>query len=240
MSGFELVPTEKLEETTLVSDPNKQTNKREIPGEYLTIRITVKESGVEGILVSVFGGIDYCCYSHVGRKTGKAHIHVLVIDVSKMDVIRSRLNRNGFKGNEMLMIKKMTNGILKGIQYCSKELSTPRFTPVFEEYIKMAPVWINEPSKVDEYFKGENKKKIRDWQLTYSNLVPQAIEYAHQNQLVAQGLKYVVGHMVRHSKWKPSFQMTVRGVPPFYINDFDLRVGNTKIQDLSWFDFKDH
>lgn len=237
MSGSEIGLVR--EETTLVSDANKQTNKQQTPDDYLTIRVTISESKVEGLLASVFADIDYCCYSHVGRKTGKPHVHILVIDTSKMDVIRTRLNRSGYKGNEMLMIKKMSNGILKGIQYCSKELTVPRHTAVFDELIKIAPAWVSEPSKVDEYFKGENKKKVRDWQLTYSNLVPQAIEYAHQNKLVGQGLKYVVGHMVRHSKWKPSFQMTVRGVPPFYINDFDLRVGNTKIQNMEWFDFKD-
>jgi len=229
-----------MEETTLVSSQtNKQTNTYD---DYLTIRVTINEPKVENLLRDVFhkDSIDYCCYSHVGRKTGKPHVHILVLDTSKIDTIRTRLNRCGFKGNEMLMMKRMSNGILKGIQYCSKELSSPRHTAVFVDLIKQAPAWISEPSKLEEHYKEIKKQKVRDWQLSYSNLVPQAIEHARENNLVGQGLKYVVGDMLLKTKWKPSFQLATRGVPPFYINDFDLRVGNTKIQNLDWFTFKDH
>lgn len=66
--------------------------------------------------------------------------------------------------------------------------------------------------------------KQRNRILTYSNLVSQAVQYAQCNELTGS-LKEVVQHMLEHTNWFPSFHMVTHGVPPFYEEDFEYRMG---------------
>lgn len=77
-----------------------------------------------------------------------------------------------------------------------------------------------------------DKRKDRDWQLTYCNLVPQAVH--HRNAHGGESLKEVVRHMMETTKWRPSKWLVQGGVPTFYEEDFLFRIGKRPKQDLSW------
>jgi len=229
------------EETTLVSDSqtNKQTNiSEECHVEYLSIRVTVKHSHVSKLLKDVFDDTDYICYKHTGYKTKKEHVHILVPDVALAQKFRTRLLRAGYKGNESFSIKTFKNGLSKGIQYSSKEGTVPDYIGEFEDIIKNAPKWEHKSeSNLHNYYGSTDKPdvKLRDWNLNYSNLVPQAVCYAKMNRMGDSSLKEVVKDMLKTTKWRPCKAMIIGGVPDFYVNDFMYRMGQKTEPDMSWF-----
>lgn len=233
------------EETTLVSDSqtNKQTNTNtpnieEKHLKYLSVRVTVRHNNVRELLKNVFGDTDYICYKHTGFKTKKEHVHILVPDLSIAQKLRTRLLRAGYKGNESFSIKSFTNGLSKGIQYASKEGTVPDYIGEFEDDIKNAPKWEykTEPN-MHNYYGSSDKPdvKLRDWNLNYSNLVPQAVRYAKVNKMGNSTLKEVVKDMLKHTKWRPCKAMIIGGVPDFYMHDFMYRMGQKTEPDMSWF-----
>lgn len=226
------------EETTLVSDSptNQQTNisvERHL--EYLSIRVTVRHSDVSELLNTVFHDVDYICYKHTGNKTKKEHVHILVPDIALAERYRTRLLRAGYKGNGFVSIKTFKNGLSKGIQYASKEGTDPIVFGDFDDDIANAPKW--EQKNMHNYYATTDKPdvKLRDWNLNYANLVPQAVRYAKINKMGEAGLEAVVKDMIRTTKWRPCKQMYIGGVPSHYILDFQFRMGQRKEPDMSWF-----
>ncbi|AXH74906.1 MAG: putative replicase [Cressdnaviricota sp.] len=221
-------------------EPNRTEQTAKYPSSYLSVRITLPHIDVRKMLVDVFNDMEYICYKHKGIKTEKEHVHVLVLDMSKKDVIRSRVNRAGYGGNKGLYsLKGMHNGILLGIQYASKEGTTPIIVGPFDEWIADAPKWNHTQQKsLHSYMVPEDAKpnlKMRDWILTYSNFVSQAVHYAKVNKLGDLSLKSVIKDMISNTKWRPCKQMLIGGVPDFYSKDFMFRMGQTKEVDMEWF-----
>lgn len=229
------------DETTLslITDAADTTDKTDTcPSSYLSVRVTVSHIDVSKLLLDCFSDIEYICYKHKGAKTKKEHVHILVPEHTKKDVIRKRLTRAGFTGNGQVCYKVFHNGLLCGIQYASKEGTEPIVTGPFDEYIKSAPKWnYRAQTNLHSHFSTTESydKGLRDWQLTYSNLVPQAVRYAQINKLGDLGLKSVVKHMMSNTKWRPCKHMIVGGVPDFYVKDYMYRMGQAKEIDMEWF-----
>lgn len=205
--------------------------------DYISVRVTCPHIDVRRMLAKIFDGIEYICYLHKGKKTHKEHCHVLVPDDdSKVkEKIKKRLVREGFKGNESYSIKGYHNGITKGIQYASNEGTEPICFGDFDELIANAPKW--QQQSIHSHFQSTDKpdRTLRDWQLTYTNLVPQAVHFAKVNKMGDATLKEVVKSMLTTTKWRPNKHMIQGGVPEFYSNDFQFRMGHRKEPDMDWF-----
>lgn len=226
------------EETTYVSDTNKQTNKQDSDHDqftdYLSVRITVAHKNVTKLVAIIFKSMDYICYPHKGCRTKKEHIHVLVVDVTAAPKIRTRLLREGYKGNESFSVKTFHNGLSKGIQYASKEGTTPTVCGEFEEIIASAPKWVQK----DMYSYSDRSmvdvKKLRDWQLTYTNVVPVTVRHVQDVGVTHLSFFDAIDHLMEHTNWRISDKIQRMGIGPFQISDYERRVGRSDKFDGSW------
>jgi len=230
-------PDKTLEvETTYVST-SKPTN-QPTPTTYLSIRITLPHSSW-GRIFSIVADASYIAYPHTGMKTQKEHWHVLIPSDKDSDAekYRKRCKKLGLSGQEQFTITYRRNGLLAGIQYVSKERTTPKFTPDMEQYITSAPPWVDHTTLIPEYMSKDTKGKRvdLDWQLTYGNIVYQAVKHAEKYQLKTS-LKDVVQHLIEHTRWRPSNYMVTKGVPEYYQHDFEFRMKRRTRFDMGWWD----
>lgn len=211
---------------------------------YCSLRLTVPHSYQDDIIQStILSDVDeYIIYKHVGVKTKKEHFHILIPGPNgKNDCQRYRDRAKTFIGEigrtyaqNDVTVKPFNNGLESGCQYCSHEPVVPHVSSdSMQAVVDSAPPYVHR----NQSMLPAELRKERDWQLTYSNLVPQAINHARHHSLTG-GLKTVVEHMLDNTKWKPSYQMVKNGVPDFYINDYESRSGKRAKRDMSWFDFK--
>lgn len=228
-------------ETTYVSPTNQPTDQQQPPqsevfNDYLSVRVTVLHKDVTKLICDVFESLDYILYKHKGTRTHKEHVHVLVTDVSASEKIRNRLKRAGYKGNEIFSIKTFHNGLSKGIQYASKEGTEPTYVGEFEEIIKNAPKWVQH--KVDEYTERvpADYKKLRDWQLTYTNIVPVTVRYVQDKRLTRLSFREAVNHLMENTNWRISFKIQQCGIGPFQFSDYDRRLGKVTRFDQSFWE----
>lgn len=207
--------------------PNQLSNQ---PMDYMSIRVTL-DNNMWDRIADVFRDVEFIAYPHKGQRTKKEHFHVLVLDKS-MEKFRKRLRDAGFKGNGMVSMKMFDNGLLRGIQYASKEETQPTMSSSsMQEFIDAAPAWVHDQRLLP--FMSEKPEKLRDWQLTYSNLVVQAVNHAQKKGLTGS-LKYVVADMIASTKWRPAKNMVTSGVPEFYEHDFEFRCGRRAEPDMAW------
>lgn len=236
-------PPSPLESTLDSNEARKLGSARSDPHpSYLSVRVTCAHIDMKRMLERIFSGFKYICYPHKGSKTNKEHVHVLIPDPENNTGknIKDRLTRAGYKGNESFSVKGMKNGILQGIQYASRENTDPIVEGGLGHLIEMAPEWQHRQTNMHKYYAVEDddekkSRKVRDWQLTYSNLVPQAVMYYKKHKLDTTSLKNVVKHMMHHTKWKPSVAMIKGGVPQFYQEDFEVRIGHRTEYEMDWF-----
>lgn len=218
-------------ERSLLKTPpptNQPTNS--IPEEYLSIRLTIGECQFTVARTTVFKDCHYIAYRHNGKFGTNPHYHVLVLSTNA-EKFRKRIKDNlPVSGNKYVSIKHNKNGLLAGIQYCSKEGSYPiTSSDELHYFIDQAPKWVQTTIPT-----GDNDKcKDKDWQLTYTNLVCVAVKYA-RTQKTTSSLKATVRDLIKNTKWRPSKWLITGGVPEFYERDFDMRMGKVKEPDMNW------
>lgn len=222
--------------TTFVPSGQEGQEGRKINvSDYLTIRLTISHVDVPRYLEKIFGEMEYICYKHKGAKTHKEHIHVLVPDVDSRARIKSKLQYYKFKGNQDYSIKVMHNGLVHGIQYGSKEGTVPIVHGPFEDLIKVAPPW--QETRMEDHFKSfddVDPKKIRDWQLCYSNCVGVMVHHAKKSRQTHLSFDDCFEDLVQTTNWKPNIQMQQKGISPFMRSDYEVRLGKRQRRD---FDF---
>lgn len=207
--------------------------------DYLSIRITLAHVDISKLLEKVFPLNTYILYPHKGSKTQKEHVHMLLPIENDQKKIKDRLRLAGYKGNETFSCKTMHNNILSGIQYCAKEGTTPVIRGTLQWYVDNAPKWNFKPqSSIEGSLGVEEDRKERDWQLTYSNLVCQAVQYARRNKMTHCTLREVVKTMMKKTKWRPCHQMYRQGVDASYEEDYEFRVGHRKELEMDWWTCK--
>lgn len=111
----------------------------------------------------------------------------------------------------------------------------------FARYITDSiPKWVFPTSSgVRTAMTDKEIRNDRDWQLTFSNLVRQALRHRQEHDLRTTSLKQVVMHMCRHSKWRPSKDMIKSGVHPHYIKVFEWECNNRPGEyPMDWFEMK--
>lgn len=206
---------------------------------YLSVRITLPHSQIEEKVLPIFDGSDFAVFRHKGARSFKEHVHVFVVSDNKRDSekFRNRLKKS-FTGNKEFSLKFMSNGLLKGLQYGSKEGTTAICTSgLMEDAVRAAPPWEPQESRLEDYFstkEAANPEKERDWQLIYSNLVCQAVRYAKGTHNTSLSLKMCVKDMIQKTKWRPTKQVIAGGVPPFYEQDYEVRLGKRKEIEMDW------
>lgn len=231
------------EETTLLSPTNQPTNQPVRPGPlpdtYISIRLTLDHKFRRTLINELIEIPDVCIYEHK-RGTSNEHFHICLpggIDANRIEKYRKRLRTKfGGSGNKLLSAKGYSNGCRSFVFYCGHENRNPIFEdPRWREVIDSVENegYFVKQTRVDSWAKPAEKKD-RDWQLTYSNLVPTALHHRQKNNLQLESLRAVCKHMFEHTRWRPSNQMYKCGVTDNYQNDFEFRIGKRPDFDMSW------
>lgn len=191
----------------------------------------------------LFEGVCYVA-SYEVSKAGVQHWHVLSIGHEHYECVKKRqqraLNMKGmaswskknfgtFLGGLSYTLKSCDNGVPGNIVLKSDDWPDYKYD-----------TWVFHASKqqtISTDAKPEREmKKIRDWQLTYNNLVPQCLEF-HRTQglAVEAGLRETLRLMMESTKWRPSPVMLREGVHAFFEEDFEFRKGKRPKLDMSWY-----
>lgn len=214
--------------------------------DYCSLRIRLAHDNIDDMIKVVLKGLDdYIIYSHKKGSTNE-HVHILIpITPSESNKERYRKRARTYLGvsgrSNAVCIKGYTNGIQSGCTYGGKRgdialVSSDRMQIIAES----APAWVHHPvqpvlSSKDGEMTIAERAKVRDWQLTYSNLVPQAVIHYAKNPELPKNLFDVVKHMLDHTKWFPCHQMVKQGVDSAYEDHFLARIGAKKSHNMSWF-----
>jgi len=219
---------------------DQQTNQptgMNFPVHYLSVRLTLAHA-VKDSVVEHFDYYDeYCIYMHKGG-TDNEHYHICISGLGGGDTerVRNRIKR-AFAGVKH-SIKQFTNGVRSFMFYCGHEGLEP---------VSKGSYWEEVKGTIDQYYEkpvqtGQMmlplEKKLKkdmdaDWQLTYANLVPKAINHARVHGLTGS-LKEVVQNLLETTKWRPSYHMVKNGVPDFYYKDYEFRSGKRQKFDMDW------
>ena len=106
----------------------------------------------------------------------------------------------------------------------------------FPDYEYPKWIWhdVSQPTIVDRPTKRARADE-RDWQLTYSNLVFQAVKHHRAKGMKTdETLKSVVKDMIATTQWRPCNQMYKCGIVEAYELDFRFRIGQLKQPDMAW------
>lgn len=216
---------------------DEQTNERterEVPNEYLSIRITLPHVKLDEIIDKICSGVsDYCVYMHKAG-TDNEHFHICIPGGSSAKY-RMRIGRiYGTGGNKLYTIKEFNNGCSCFMFYCGHEGLSPVFPKgTFWEEIRIDKYYEKQTGQKMLPKDGVKKDKDADWQLTYANFVPKAVNHARVHGLTG-GLKEVLQDMLERTKWRPSFHMVKNGVPDYYYKDYEYRSGKRRKFDMDW------
>jgi len=203
---------------------------------YYSIRLTMPHDKWSLIYGQLIGESSYVAYPHVGTATEKEHWHVLLISPLDDKKIRNIINRKlHLMGNGLFSMKSYPTNIVSGITYCKHDsTSVPKMSLDMTDIVASAPAWAKQ-TPIDIHYDPVGKPvKCSDWQLTYANLVGQAVEYRRRSKTDFDSLKSTVQDMLQHTKWRPSPYLLKNGVPTFYENDFQFRIGSRKHMDMHW------
>lgn len=196
----------------------------------------------------VFSKVDSIVAFEVSSK-GVKHVHAITLG-DRSDAIAKAIQRIVNKQKKPDKAKlwwsssfpqstKPDYTFMKGVSYTIKD-GDYVFFGAMQKYIDRAPKWVHQDKEKDKEpvqsrirTDQPDDKKLRDWQLTYTNLVCQAVQYRNKTNFVGD-LKSTVADMLKNTRWRPSKWLITGGVPAFYENDFEVRVGKRAKHDMTW------
>ena len=130
------------------------------------------------------------------------------------------------------------------IFYCGHEGTKARYedglwTDLIQDQGNMKQPYYVKQGRLDQHLESssmtvEERKKLRDWEISYTNLVPQCYEHWKAKKLQTESLRSVAQDLFQTTKWKPCRQMRINGVPEHYQADFEYRIGKRESYDMSW------
>lgn len=230
-------------ETTLCL-PTQPTNQP--TANYISIRLKLDHKYLREV-IQVLDVPDYCIYEHK-RDTNNEHFHICLpgpIDANRIEKYRKRLRtKYGGSGNGFISCKGYANGLSSFVFYCGHEGTKARYEdPIWKDIIEaqltMKQPYFVKQTRMDKHLESskmtpEEKKKLRDWEITYTNLVPQCYEHWKSKKMDTESLRAVAQDLFQTTKWKPCRQMRINGVPEHYQMDFEYRIGKRESYDMSW------
>lgn len=180
---------------------------------------------------------------HETSAKGVEHWHVLTIGHDDYNRVKIHVNRReNFKGMKWWS-KKNSGTFEKALAYTMKTVDNLGNSRILKSddwpdvpYTKW--VFTSQPTIAhsDEPKPKKARLEERDWQLTYSNLVFQAVKFHRERGLSTSAtLKQVVKQMIKETKWRPCNQMYKCGVLPAYELDFKFRIGQLPEPDMAWY-----
>lgn len=210
---------------------------------YWSIRLTLEHAWWSKVYTHLVKDQSYVAFPHSGTKTEKEHWHVLIpVSGTPNDKnVRNVIDRHlGLRGNKQYSLKLMKNGIASGIAYGKHDQrKPPKCSADLESLLASTPAIAVQRQTRQEEFMKTDVKKVRDWQLTYSNLVAQAVNHYHTNHMSGVSLKDTIKHMCMTTKWRPSVQLVRNGVDMYYEHDFQYRIGHVKTFNMDWWTPRD-
>lgn len=223
--------------------PTDQPTNNKDQEPYTAVRLRVTHDHLSAILECLKKQQyeSFALYPHKAG-TDNEHYHICipgVMEAKEKESLRLALKREFSIPGTHVTIKSMHNGLKSYFFYCGHELATPIFHgPVpwqehfdacgGEYYVKKTQ------SMILVKRKSESKDNDSDWQLTYANIVPKAVNHARAKGLTGD-LKSVVKDLCEHTRWRPSYHMYQHGVPECYHRDFEFRTGKRQRFDMEWF-----
>lgn len=221
---------------------------------YLSVRVTVGHNNDKPISERLLGDVPHWMfYRHGAGASGarREHYHVCIpirgSDAGReSDKFRKRIKTIfGVSGPGSIGIVHKDNGLHSFIFYCSHEKdATPvmrgDWSRIFEKNREVNGERTFEKSR-KRHFDGDiednaETRKKRCWQLTYSNLVTQAVLHTKRTKTEFGNLKFAVKNMIETTNWRPSPEMIRKGVPAFYENDYARQMDGKVSTDMSWWD----
>lgn len=206
------------------------------PEKWISWRFTTP---YEQRISELFANVSYIA-AHETSAKGVEHWHVLSIGHDHYDRIKKTIQRKLNMTGMLWWSKKNHKTFAGGLSYTLKcidnDIGSKRVlkSPDWIDYEYTKWVFHDQPTLASTVSK--DTKKDRDWQLTYSNLVTQAMHYHRSAGLPNEvGLKETVRQMMEATKWRPSAWMLREGVPEFYVEDFEFRKGKRPKISMDWF-----
>lgn len=205
---------------------------------YWSIRLTLAHAWWSKVFAHLVKDQSFIAFPHLGNETEKEHWHVLIpiSGVPNDKNVRNIIDRKlGLRGNGQYSLKLMKNGIATGIAYGKHDVrKPPKCSPDLQELLDSTPARdAQRQARLEEHL-STDRKKVRDWQLTYSNLVAQAVNHYHHHQMPGASLKDTVKHMIATTKWRPSIQVYRGGVDMCFEHDFQFRIGHLGQPNMDW------
>lgn len=194
------------------------------------MRVTIEHKKWKSIEDLVLFDVPwYIAYPHNGKNGDNPHFHIFVGDPNPnfTQKLRDRMKKLSLKGNKYIAIKTCKNGLLKAIQYGSKENTSPILKGEHaEKWIQDAPPWIPGGvgkkrkvaclTKVDEdgeeFFVGPT--------LNMYNIVVYAWNYAKRHKLDDQDFEVVLRDMVASGRYNWNFR---EPLDPYHKLDYQAR-----------------
>lgn len=213
-----------------------------LPTTYLSMRVKLDHKYLKS-LQELFHDVEYLCIVEHGRDTQNEHFHICLPgpnDQRTCDKYRKRVrDKFGGRGNEFCSIKRFDNGLRSFMFYCLHEGTSPRYENLIWKSIAddvKENGHFQKQGRVDVHMniEGGYNKKDRNWVLTYSNLVVQAVRHRRIAKLQTDSLKVVVKDMIKTTKWRPTREMYKNGVCEAYEHDFQFAIGARPEPDMGW------
>lgn len=207
--------------------------------DYLSIRVTVGHNNDEVIRNRVLDdNVDFIMYKHGSGSNEHYHICIPGCTGRDGDKYRNRIKRHlSLSGPGKFSVKGFDNGVSSFVFYASHEGTKPIYeNEAWKEIIEGAGSYEKRMKrKIDHMMDApEESRKKRNWTLTYSNLVVQAVNHSRQRKQTFSSLKMCVKDMIKTSNWRPSCEMIRKGVPTFYEEQFKFETGEVKEPDMEW------
>lgn len=213
-----------MSETTYCLATNQPTNQlptTDLPEEYTSLRITIPHSVYPELHENVLFDLDwYISYPHTGKNRNNEHYHVF-FEHGITERIRKRIKTHYGDGNKQFSFKSFKNGLTSGIQYGSKEGTTPYIVgPHCNEWIACAPKWEHRNAALINA--GINKRPVKEDHfriITYTNMEKLCLRYRNQNGLKTTDLAQVLAHMHEHD-YRLQITVLKNGIPSTIFEQF--------------------
>jgi len=184
---------------------------------------------------------------HEVSKKEQEHWHVITLGPGHQNRVKQHVHKSlNMSDKKNWWWSKKSSGTFEGaLAYTMKTVDHSGNTRVlksenwppfeYKKWIFHAQPTIAQPGQDPEAPPAKKAKLDRDWQLTYSNLVCQAVKFHHEHGMSADcTLKECVKRMMKETKWRPCHQMYKCGVLPAFEEDFRFRIGQTKEPFMGW------
>lgn len=231
------------------NSPTNQPSNSSWSRTYIGMRVRLEHKYLKKLLTCFDDVPDVAAYQHKAG-TNNEHFHLCLpggIDNARQEKYRKRV-RTKFGGDRGdICIKGYSNGLHSYIFYNGHEgtqaiYDDPRWAEIVKEQLMKEQPYMVKQQKIDTHFKpgehmtdSDKKKNLRDYQVTYSNLIPLCVRHRQEFSLKSDDLRYVAGHMFQNTRWKPCNQMRRMRVSRQYQEDFEFRIGKREHYNMDWF-----